>query len=111
MAQITSNTVGEDVEVEEEEKVGEGEKEVEEADENGNLVSVVSLLRLPPPLLLLKEGSILASAGEIRLSFDCEKEKKQPVMMSPSSQTSATGFSQQREETSTKKNKRRSKSL
>lgn len=73
------------------EKLGKGEWEEEvELNEGGNQVSVVSLVRLT--LLLLKEGGVLASAGEIRLSSDCEKEKKQPAMMSHLTQTSATSF-------------------
>lgn len=74
----------------------------EEEVETGNHVFVVSLCT-PTLLLLLEEGGVLDSAGEVRLSVDCEKEEKQPVMMSQSSQTSATGFLSAEEELKTKK--------
>lgn len=71
MAQISSNAVGEDVEVEKRENVGEAA-----AEEDGHHLSVVLLLRLLLLLLLpLTEGGVLASARKIRLPFDCEREK------------------------------------
>lgn len=81
--------------MEEKKRVGEGEEWLE-MNKNGDHVSAVSL-RLT--LLPLKEGGVLASTGEIRL---CEKEEKQPVMMSQSSQTSATSFLSAEEELKTK---------